>query len=175
MPECSFTDRDLVAAYIKKIILTQRCIRISLKQALPGTPEQAPLDSASSDYDVFDIEVPWSPPPKRSLASIENAEPISEPSPVLVQAITRAHSWVKLLSDGTYHSIEALAASKRLNPKVVRKAIRVAFLAPDITEAILTGNHQKSLTLTDLQKTLPLDWDRQRRALNFDRPAVNLQ
>jgi site-specific DNA recombinase len=59
--------------------------------------------------------------------------------------------------------------------KVVRKAIRVAFLAPDITEAILTGNHPKSLTLTDLQKTLPLDWNGQRRALNLDRPAVNLQ
>jgi site-specific DNA recombinase len=71
--------------------------------------------------------------------------------------------------------MEALASSKRLNPKVVRKAIRVAFLAPDITEAILTGNHPKSLTLTDLQNTLPLDWDGQREALNFDRPVVNLR
>jgi site-specific DNA recombinase len=69
-------------------------------------------------------------------------------------------------------SIEALAASKRLHPKVVRKAIRIAFLATDITEAILTGSHPKSLTLADLQETLPLDWDGQRRALNFDRPAA---
>ena len=92
-----------------------------------------------------------------------------------MQAIARAHSWVKSLSDGTYRSVEALAASKRLNPKVVRKAIRVAFLAPDIIEAILTGNHRKSLTLTDLQNTLPLGWDGQRKALGFGYLAANSQ
>jgi hypothetical protein len=47
-------------------------------------------------------EVPWSAQPKEPLARIENAEPAPEPNPAMVQAIARAHSWVKSLSDGTY-------------------------------------------------------------------------
>lgn len=58
-------------------------------------------------------------------------------------------------------TVEELAVSEKLNPKVVRKAIRVAFLAPAITEAILSGHQPISLSMSRLQMTLPLEWREQ--------------
>jgi len=51
-------------------------------------------------------------------------------------------------------SIEELAASVKLHPKVVRNEIRLAFLAPEISEAILTAGC--AYKLPDLRKTSAL-------------------
>jgi hypothetical protein len=75
--------------------------------------------------------------------------------------------YMKWLSEGRYQSIEKLAAYVKLHPKVVRKKLRLAFLAPDITDAILSGRHRQSLNLADMYKTSPLCWDEQRRLLRF--------
>ena len=42
-----------------------------------------------------------------------------------------------------------------------------AFLAPSITEAILTGEQPPTLTLAQIPKTLPLTWSGQSQALGF--------
>jgi site-specific DNA recombinase len=78
--------------------------------------------------------------------------------------------WLKALSDGTYQSIEELASVAKLHPKVIRKGLRLAFLTPDITEAIVIGCHPKSLNLSKLQGLSSLCWEEQRRLLDF--PAV---
>ncbi len=154
-PASSLSDRDLIEAHVARVTLGQNNIKIDLK---------------TSDVQ---IDLPWLSSPKRSLATIENVgnEPAAEPNPALVQAVARAHRWARLLVDGAYNSVEELAASKKLNSKVVRKAIRVAFLAPAITEAILSGRQPSSLGLSQLQMTLPLDWDEQQKKLEF-RPAA---
>ncbi len=68
-------------------------------------------------------------------------------NPELVQAVVRAHVWRKQLTDGAYDSIEALAHAVDLHPKVVRKAIQLAFLAPPVTKAILLGAQPQGLSL----------------------------
>ena len=47
--------------------------------------------------------------------------------------------------------------------------LRLAHLAPDIVEAILTGREPDGLTVNALMKSvqLPLAWGEQRRALGF--------
>jgi len=64
------------------------------------------------------------------------------------------------LSSGRYSSIEELAAARKLHAKVVRLGLRPAFLAPDLTSAILDG--ERSLQLKQIPKTLPLPWSGQR-------------
>ena len=86
------------------------------------------------------------------------------PSPQLVQAVVRAHTWARLLSDGTHKSIESLAQSVDVHPKIVRNGIRMAFLAPTITKAILEGEQPPSLNLKDFIGTVPLSWSEQRLA-----------
>ncbi len=47
--------------------------------------------------------------------------------------------------------------------------LRLAYLAPDIVEAILAGREPDGLTVNELMKAiqLPLAWDEQRRLLGF--------
>jgi site-specific DNA recombinase len=64
-------------------------------------------------------------------------------------------------------SVESLAASINVQPKVVRKNLRLAFLAPEIIEAVMLGRHPKSLTLSDLQQAVSLSWVEQRQIGNW--------
>jgi hypothetical protein len=113
------------------------------------------------------IEVPWSHRKTRELAQIDEARSNGHrpPNPRLVQAIIRAHVWLKLLTDGTHDSIEALARAVGLHPKHIRNSIRLAFLSPAMTKSILCGDHRAALMLGDLDDAIALSWDKQQRQL----------
>jgi hypothetical protein len=95
-------------------------------------------------------------------------------NPTLIKALARAHSWVARLLAGQASSIQAIAQTERLTKRYVARIIPLAFLAPDITEAILEGSQPQDLTLAKLCQRLPLAWPEQRRALGFA-PALEHQ
>lgn len=117
--------------------------------------------------DADAIEVPWQAPVKNGPALAPPSTDTGQPDPKLLQAIVRAHAWLRDLQLGKFDSVEALAAAVKLHPKVVRQELRYAFLAPSITEAILNGDQSQALTLARIPKTLPLAWSEQRGALRF--------
>jgi site-specific DNA recombinase len=90
------------------------------------------------------------------------------PNPTLIKALARAHSWVARLLSGQASSIRAIAQAERLTGRYVARIIPLAFLAPDIAEAILEGSQPQDLTLAKLCQHLPLAWPEQRRTLGFD-------
>ena len=50
----------------------------------------------------------------------------------------------------------------------LRKLTKLAFLAPDIQQAIISGQQPADLTLAGLLASpIPIDWDEQRRHLGF--------
>jgi site-specific DNA recombinase len=63
----------------------------------------------------------------------------------LIQSIVRAHAWKRALLDGAHDSVEMLAEANQLHPKVVRQALRLAFLSPQVISAILEGRQPKGL------------------------------
>ncbi len=112
------------------------------------------------------ICVPWKP---RQLESPSVIEPsgTSQPDPKLVQALVRAHRWLSDLQNKKFETVEALAANVKMHPKMVRQELRYAFLAPTITQAILSGDQPATLSLARIPKTLPLVWSEQLRALRI--------
>lgn len=104
------------------------------------------------------IEIPWQAPAKKSPALPPPSIDTDQPDSKLLQAIVRAHAWLRDLQSGKFDSVEALALSVKLHPKVVRQQLRYAFLAPSINEIILTGEQLPSLTLARIPKTLPMTW-----------------
>jgi hypothetical protein len=70
------------------------------------------------------------------------------------------------LQDGAFESIEQLAEANGLHPKVVRQALRLAFLSPDFTSAVLEGRQPKGLSLALIPKLLPLSWTEHRHLLD---------
>ncbi len=143
-------DHDLVAAHVERIGICDRKILISLTGSTKG-PISIELDRAAKSTAPY--------------ARIETngCHSAREPDAGLMQALVRAHSWRKALADDTYQTVEALAASIAWKPKVVRKLLRLAYLAPDITEAVLRGSQPQSTTLSAVQDVSTFSWVKQRR------------
>jgi hypothetical protein len=94
--------------------------------------------------------------------------PKTNPDAVLIKAIVRAHSWFELLRSRKVESITELAKAEQLPRTYISSVIPFAFLAPDITEAILGGMQPIDLSLDRLiNLTLPVDWAEQRSVLGF--------
>ena len=109
------------------------------------------------------LQIPWSTEQRRGLAEVDESSEASAspPDPALVQSIVRAHHWLKLLTDGSYDSIEALGAEIGMHPKVIRSRIKLAFLAPVLTKALLSQGSAIPLQLTQLCDAVEFSWARQ--------------
>ncbi|MDP9051733.1 MAG: hypothetical protein M3O31_13595 [Acidobacteriota bacterium] len=59
----------------------------------------------------------------------------------------------------------AIAAETGLHRRYVGRIMQMAFLAPDITEAILEGRQSPDMTLDTLMAVMPADWVGQRKQL----------
>jgi site-specific DNA recombinase len=95
------------------------------------------------------------------------------PDPALIKAIARAHRWKDMLVAGEVASVEALAARVKQERRHVGRTLSLAFLAPDLTRAILRGGQPAGLRLTHLlDADIPLSW-REQRAM-FEQLAAAL-
>ena len=88
----------------------------------------------------------------------------------LIAMIADARRWMAALQTGEAVSVDALTKSEGKANGVISKMLPLAFLAPDITDAILQGEQPRSLTATHLRsvKSIPAGWNRQRVLLGFD-------
>jgi site-specific DNA recombinase len=92
--------------------------------------------------------------------------PPHTPDPILIGAIARAHDWSERLLAGK--SLGSIAAAEGVTPRYIRRLLDLAFLAPDIIEAVLDGRQPADLTAERLtRQPLPLAWSDQRAALGF--------
>jgi site-specific DNA recombinase len=63
-------------------------------------------------------------------------------------------------------SLQTLAKRDGITRRYIRRLVGLAFLGPELVEAILQGRQPVELTATRLTKLdLPLDWTEQRRLL----------
>ncbi|OUS09126.1 hypothetical protein A9Q96_00150 [Rhodobacterales bacterium 52_120_T64] len=104
---------------------------------------------------------------KRIILSHVKGRDSARVDPAMVKMIAHAHSWLDDLKSGL--SYKQIALRDEIDQRHVARTIRVAFLAPDITEAILTGHEPRGLTSGRLLqlKVLPTDWQAQREMLGF--------
>jgi hypothetical protein len=113
----------------------------------------------SEDSTTKEIGIVWTTKTRDPAAKVEaNAVPEGAHNEGLIQSIVRAHAWMHSLQEDTHKSIETLAEANRLHPKVVRQALRLAFLSPEVTSAILKGSQPAALSLARVPKLLPLSW-----------------
>lgn len=89
----------------------------------------------------------------------------------MVKVLARGFRWQRLLYDGTYATIEDMAAAEKINPSYISRLMRLAYLSPTIVEAILDGRHPAHLTMKDLMEPFPLDWKEQERHFKIAAPS----
>ena len=92
--------------------------------------------------------------------------PAPQADPALLKLVARAHRWSDDLLSGRVQSVAEIAARERIGARHVRRLLRLAFLAPEIIEAIAAGQQAPELTAEALAKRidLPLLWNEQLQA-----------
>ena len=93
----------------------------------------------------------------------------ARPDPRLIKLIARAHLLNSKLAESKSERLMELAQCQRMTSSYFTPVLRLSFLAPDITRAVLEGRHPQDLTARKLlaHSRLPLTWPEQRRALGF--------
>jgi DNA invertase Pin-like site-specific DNA recombinase len=144
--DSSLPPREMIEHLVHRIVVRSTKLIIELKKT-------ASHDSSSP------LEIPWLGPTKGGSSEvIEPAAPrvgaavLEQSKPELVQAVVRAHLWLKQLQDGTYGSIEELGRAVKIHPKNIRFGLRLAFLSPTIMKSIIRGNQQRAKDLKDLNQ-----------------------
>ena len=104
------------------------------------------------------------PPGQRSAISA------ALPDESMIRALGKAFYWKKLLDEGAYPTLRAMAEAIGLESGYVAEMIRMTTLAPDIIEAIANGRQPQHLNLHALRgrpEAFPRDWHEQRRLFGF--------
>lgn len=91
---------------------------------------------------------PWAPRPR-----VDNA---------LVKAVARAFRWQRKFESGRYANLTELAAAEKVTLPYLTNILQIARLAPDLVEMVLNGRQPADLTLRDLTRSVPIEWDAQR-------------
>lgn len=92
-----------------------------------------------------------------------------EPDQRLIGLIARSFEWLEQLSSGTVTSVRNIAKRDSVDEGDVSRFLPLAFLAPDIVEAIVAGSQPTELTHEVLRHACPIPnvWAAQSERLGF--------
>jgi hypothetical protein len=99
----------------------------------------------------------------------DQSERLTHPDPALIKAVAKAHAWARQLISGEAATIAEIAKREGFSRPHASRLLNLAFLAPDIVEAILEGRQPPDINIEVMTKglRLPLSWQDQRRVLGF--------
>ena len=101
---------------------------------------------------------------------VEGVNDKAEADPSLLRVLTRAHNIQERLSQDTDLTVHDVAREERVTAAYIYALLRLPWLAPDITTAIVNGRQPHQLSAKTLMRRvsrLPADWAEQRALLEF--------
>jgi hypothetical protein len=157
----------LVREFVEKIIVDEKTIIIKLRRGLLGgdVPSQAASDSAV-ELTAAVVFTRRGAETKLVLPGLAQQNHSSRCDPALIKAIARGRAWFEELATGCARSLQELAKRDGISRRYIRRLVGLAFLSPELVEAILQGRQSVELTATRLTELdLPLDWMEQDKLL----------
>ena len=160
---------EALAAVVNRIELSPIRLRVILSAAalMPANPDATDAPEAVLIRDVplrikrrgVEMRLVIEGPP----VSSTNADPI------LLKEIRRAHRCFEALVSGQVNSVAELATVEGISDRYVSSLLPLAFLAPDIIEAIAAGRQPPDLTAHRVIRTvdLPIAWAAQKQLLGI--------
>jgi site-specific DNA recombinase len=107
----------------------------------------------------------------REIRMLVGTDPFAtaKPDRRLIKLLIRARRFNAALAGSDGVPFAALAKQEGVSPSYFTRLVRLSYLAPDITRAILDGRQPRGLTADKLlvQSRLPLAWHDQRTVLGF--------
>ncbi len=165
--------RDLLRSTVKRIVAHNESIEIQVyKSALRETALGISEEGAQPSNDTVEVVViATTAQLKRCGGEIRLVLPPDSPGAKphsvssLIRAISRARDWVDRILQGEAVNQRSIAKGTGLDERYVSRIIPLAFLAPDLTEAILEGKQAAHLSLDSYLGNIPEDWNQQRTQL----------
>jgi DNA invertase Pin-like site-specific DNA recombinase len=163
---------EIIAALVGRITITQDQVTIEIdhdglvERLLDREPAS---QSKGNDHPPILIEVPVGLRRRgveAKLVVLNRQQAASEPDANLVKALARAHEWWGRIVRGDAKGIGEIAQAEGFNRAYITRFLCLAFLAPDITQAILEGRQSTELTAKRLIRSalkIPLLWSDQCR------------
>jgi site-specific DNA recombinase len=165
--------RQLLSALVHRITLQANSIRIEIKRSgLAGWLGDPGADAGKSSAGLFELIVPIQLKRRGVEAKLmmkAAGDRSSLPDAKLVTLLADALRWIDDLAQGRAASVRGLARQNNRDAGEISRTLPLAFLAPDIVEAIIEGRQPIGLTPRQLKRIgdLPHRWDDQRRRLEF--------
>jgi hypothetical protein len=180
-PELTVTQRRLMlTAFIKRIVVGIDRVDIQLSPSRLTavlrlvTPGPIPTDFADQSEQPILLSIPAQF--RRAGLGIrmlidEAGSPMraAKADPKLIKLIARAHMFSHRLAESSGEHLDQIAKGLGVTRSYLTRVLRLTYLAPDITRAILEGRHARDLTAQKLlsHSRLPLSWPEQRQILGF--------
>src|SRR5436853_3893387 len=161
----------LVRELIQKIIVDEKTIIIKLRRGLllGGDVPSSASETASDSAVELTAAVAFTrrgAETKLVLSGLAPQKHSSRCDPALIKAIARGRAWFEELATGRARSLQVLAKRDGISRRYIRRLVGLAFLSPQLVDAILQGRQSVELTATRLTELdLPLDWTEQRKRL----------
>jgi hypothetical protein len=161
----------LVRQLVEKIIVDEKRLTIKVRRsallggdvlssASEGASDSAVELTAAAAFTRRGAET------KLVLPGLAQQNRSSRCDPALIKAIARGRAWFEELATGRARSLQVLAKRDDISRRYIRRLISLAFLGPQLVEAILQGRQSVELTATRLTELdLPLDWTEQHELL----------
>jgi hypothetical protein len=161
----------LVRELVEKIIVDEKTIIIKLRRGLllGGYVPSSASGAASHSTVELTAAVAFTrrgAETKLVLPGLAQQKRSSQCDPALIKAIARGRVWFEELATGRARSLQELAKRDGISRRYIRRLVGLAFLSPELVEAILQGRQPVELTATRLTELdLPLDWSEQHKLL----------
>lgn len=173
---------DHIRSVLRQVVIGEdsvllRIMRDGLRAALslPARKIEASGEDADlADEGLYDLVVPARVRTRggqiKLIVSHQGDQARRKGGVALIKSVARAHLWFDRLKSGEAVSLRQIASEEQVTGSYVSRVLKLAFLAPDIVEAILDGRHPVDLTAERLlvHEELPWDWREQRQKLGFD-------
>jgi site-specific DNA recombinase len=167
--------RTVLTALIERIEVSVDRIEIRLRPArlralLDGAA--APSQGANhEETEILSVPVRLRRAGREIRMVIDGSDPFAaaQPDLRLIKLLLRARRFNAALAEGEGVPFAALAQREGVSQSYFTRLVRLSYLAPDITQAILDGRQPRDLTAEKLleHSRLPLAWHEQRATLGF--------
>jgi len=159
---------DRIAVSVDQIDIHLRPARLGALLDVGATPTQGVTDD---EMQILSIAVRLRRAGSEIRMLIDGTDPFAaaRPDARLIKLLLRARRFNATLVGSGGVPFATLAESEGVSRSYFTRIVRLSYLAPDITQAILDGRQPRNLTANKLlaHSRLPLAWPEQRTALGF--------
>ena len=158
---------ERIEVRVDQIDIRLRPPRLSALLDVAATPSQGVNDD---ETEILSVPVRLRRAGREIRMVIDGTDPFAaKPDARLIKLLLRARRFNATLAQGEGVPFAALAQREGVSRSYFTRLVRLSYLAPDITQAILDGRQPRDLTAEKLleHSRLPLAWHDQRTVLGF--------